>query len=70
MLYIRVAIKSEDTKETIKQNALKDGFRVYSEDEEKTVYIKNGVNDGLALTEDELNAALKVSTPGSEEPYR
>ena len=70
LLYIRVAIKSEDTKETIKQNALKDGFRVYSEDEEKTVYIKNGVNDGLALTEDELNAVLKVSTPGSEEPYR
>ena len=70
VLTIRVVIKNEDTTGTKRENTEKEGFKIYSEDEEKIVYVKNVIAEGLALTQDELKAALSVRWIGFEEPYR
>lgn len=70
VLTIRVLIKSEDTTGAKRENTEKEGFRIYSEDDEKIVYVKNVIAEEMALTEDELKAALRVRWVGYEEPYR
>jgi len=70
VLTIRVLIKSEDTTGAKREDTEKEGFRIYSEDDEKIVYVKNVIAEEMALTEDELKAALRVRWVGYEEPYR
>lgn len=70
LLTVRVVRNSVENSRTASEKAVKDGFKVYSEDEEKTVYVKNAVGEGLPLTEAELKVALKVRWTGDEEPYR
>ena len=70
LLTVRVVRNSAENSRTANEKAVKDGFKVYSEDEEKTVYVKNAVGEGLPLTEAELKVALKVRWTGDEEPYR
>lgn len=70
LLVIRVVRKNEEGMAADRENAEKDGFEIYSEDEEKIVYVKNTVGEGLPLTEAELKVALRVRRPDYEEPYR
>ena len=69
LLTIHVVIKNEDASGIKRQNAENDGYKIYSEDEEKIIFIKNSAYEGLALTGDELKAALKVRWVGLDEPY-
>ena len=46
-------------------DASRDGYRLFYEDSEKTVYYKSIVYEGLSLTGDEIEAALKVRPEGN-----
>lgn len=70
LLSIRVVRSADEGAKQKRDNAKKDGFEVYFEDDEKTVFIKNTVGEGLPLTDAELKVALRVRWTGSEEPYR
>ena len=49
-------------------DASRDGYRLFYEDSEKVVYCKSIVYVGLSLTDDEIEAALKVRPEGSGSP--
>ena len=44
--------------------ANRDGYRLFSDDSEKTIYYKSIMYEGLSLTDDEIEAALKVRPEG------
>lgn len=46
-------------------DASRDGYRLFYEDSEKVVYCKSIVYEGLSLTDDEIEAALKVRPEGN-----
>ena len=46
-------------------DASRNGYRLFYEDSEKVVYCKSIVYEGLSLTEDEIEAALKVRPEGN-----
>ena len=48
--------------------ASRDGYRLFYEDSEKVVYCKSIVYEGLSLTDDEIEAALKVRPEGNGSP--
>ena len=48
--------------------ASRDGYRLFYEDSEKVVYCKSIVYAGLSLTDDEIEAALKVRPEGNGSP--
>lgn len=48
--------------------ASRDGYRLFYEDSENVVYCKSIAYEGLSLTDDEIEAALKVRPEGSGSP--
>ncbi len=66
VLKVRVVRNNDDSAQTKREDAEKAGFRVYSKDEDKTVYVNNFISEGLPLTEAELKVALRVSRPDYE----
>lgn len=62
LLTIKTVLKSDTSaqSEPDTQSALRDGFRLFSDDSEKTIYYKSIMYEGLSLTDDEIEAAVKV----------
>ena len=69
LLTIKTEIKGETSAQSSygEENVLRDGFKVFSDDNEKTVYYKSIMYEDLSLTDDEIAASLKVRPEGSEE---
>lgn len=66
LLTIKTVLKSDTSaqSEPDTQSALRDGFRLFSDDSEKTIYYKSIMYEGLSLTDDEIEAAVKVRPEG------
>ena len=66
LLTIKVVLKNDTSSQSEPdvQSALRDGYRLFSDDSEKTIYYKSIMYEGLSLTEDEIAAALKVRPEG------
>lgn len=66
LLTIKTVLKSDTSaqSEPDTQSALRDGFRLFSDDNEKTIYYKSIMYEGLSLTDDEIEAAVKVRLEG------
>lgn len=66
LLTIKTVLKSDTSaqSEPDTQSALRDGFRLFSDDSEKTIYYKSIMYEGLSLTDDEIEAAVKVRLEG------
>ncbi len=66
LLTIKTVLKSDTSaqSEPDTQSALRDGFRLFSDDNEKTIYYKSIMYEGLSLTDDEIEAAVKVRPEG------
>ncbi len=66
LLTIKTVLKSDTSaqSEPDTQSALRDGFRLFSDDSEKTIYYKSIMYKGLSLTDDEIEAAVKVRPEG------
>lgn len=68
LLTIKTVLKSDTSAQSKPdtQSALRDGFRMFSDDSEKTIYYKSIMYEGLSLTDDEIDAAVKVRPEGYE----
>lgn len=66
LLTIKTVLKSDTSaqSEPDTQSTLRDGFRLFSDDSEKTIYYKSIMYEGLSLTDDEIEAAVKVRPEG------
>ena len=66
LLTIKTVLKSDTSaqSEPDTQSAMRDGFRLFSDDSEKTIYYKSIMYEGLSLTDDEIEAAVKVRPEG------
>ena len=66
LLTIKTVLKSDTSAQSKPdtQSALRDGFRMFSDDSEKTIYYKSIMYEGLSLTDDEIDAAVKVRPEG------
>ena len=66
LLTIKTVLKSDTSaqSELDTQSAMRDGFRLFSDDSEKTIYYKSIMYEGLSLTDDEIEAAVKVRPEG------
>lgn len=66
LLTIKTVLKSDTSAQSKldTQSALRDGFRLFSDDSEKTIYYKSIMYEGLSLTDDEIDAAVKVRPEG------
>lgn len=66
LLTIKTITKSDTSSQSEPDvlSANRDGFRLFSDDSEKTIYYKSIMYEGLSLTDDEIEAALKVRPEG------
>ncbi len=66
LLTIKTVLKSDTSAQSKldTQSALRDGFRLFSDDSEKTIYYKSIMYEGLSLTDDEIDAAVQVRPEG------
>lgn len=69
LLTIKTEIKGDTSSQSSygAENALRDGFKVFYDDSEKTVYYKSIMYEGLSLTDDEIAASLRVRPEGYED---
>lgn len=66
LLTIKTVLKSDTSSQSEPDVLLanRDGFRLFSDDSEKTIYYKSIMYERLSLTDDEIEAALKVRPEG------
>lgn len=66
LLTIKTVLKSDASSDSEPDVLLanRDGYRLFSDDSEKTIYYKSIMYEGLSLTDDEIEAALKVRPEG------
>ena len=68
LLTIKTELKGDTSQSSFgAEDALRDGFKVFSDDSEKTVYYKSIMYEGLSLTDDEIAASLRVRPEGYED---
>ena len=68
LLTIKTELKGDTSQSSFgAENALRDGFKVFSDDSEKTIYYKSIMYEGLSLTDYEIAASLRVRPAGYEE---
>ena len=60
LLTIRTIQAGTTSTEENRSNALIDGYWLFHEDDEKLIFVKNIMYEGLSLTADELAASLSV----------